>query len=343
MAAKSSRKSAKETPAEMPVFKFGEICSWHRGSYDLIRTSAQQGRLHHANLLVGPAGTGKRLLAAAVASFILCEQFANSQTACSNCTNCQLQKAGTHPDVIEIDWVDQATVISNDQIRRLCAQLNLTATAGSWRVAVIHKAHSMTAAAANSLLKTLEEPGAASVLFLLADRDAGLPVTIKSRCQRINLPPPGYQDALAWLAEKGLAERETALEFAHGAPLMALQNAATYDYAALQGMRKHWDDYLLRRGEIVSLAEQAAKLLTTREALSLFLTWTTRQMRDVELAADVPAHRMAARRRYLSRAVEILQRGLRQDNASLKTQPVVEGILADIRLIRSSIRAENIL
>ena len=161
--------------------------SWQQDGWQKIMRAASAGRLHHAYLVVGPSGIGKRDFAEQLGRALLCIE-SPEEAPCGKCPRCALHDAGTHPDINRLDWIDTAKVISVEQIRKLTSQLTLTTTYGPHRVAIINKAHTMTRAAANGLLKTLEEPGAGCVLILLADNDAHLPVTIRSRCQRVVLP-----------------------------------------------------------------------------------------------------------------------------------------------------------
>ena len=203
----------------------------------------------------------------------------------------------------------------------------------------------MTRAAANGLLKTLEEPGAGCVLILLADNDAHLPVTIRSRCQRVILPLPSEDEALGWLKLQKIRDAEMALEFAHGAPLLARDRAAEIDLGAISVVKRRFLDYLTADFEPTALAGLASGVLGTRDALSLFLYWTTEHVKTVELSGGNSRSSNSGHpsdRRFFSRALERLQQALRLDNPSLKTQTVLEGVLADIRIMRVRTRAETV-
>ena len=140
--------------------------SWQQAAWQMFSQVRASGRLHHAYLIVGSAGVGKRHFSNCLAGALLCEKSAES-APCGQCSRCALTEAGTHPDITRLDWLDKARVISVDQIRKLTQQLTLTTSYGPYRVAIINKTHTMTRAAANSLLKTLEEPGAGCILCLL--------------------------------------------------------------------------------------------------------------------------------------------------------------------------------
>lgn len=318
--------------------------SWQQDAWQVLMRAASADRLHHAYLIVGPTGVGKQDFAELLSRALLCAESAE-KAPCGNCPRCALTDAGTHPDINRLNWIDNARVISVEQIRKLTSQLTLTTTYGPYRVAIINKAHSMTRAAANSLLKTLEEPGTGCVLILLADNDASLPVTIRSRCQRVVLPLPDEAVALDWLNQQRVENPEIALEFAHGAPLLARDRAAEVDLGSISDVKSRFLDYLSQDFEPAVLAGLTAEVLGTRDALTLFLHWTTEQSKNLELTSD--SSRMTSSghpsdRRFLSRTLERLQQALRLDNPSLKTQTVLEGVLADIRIMRVRTRAEAI-
>ena len=136
-------------------------------------------------------------------------------------------KAGTHPDVIPLTFGlrrdgTPRTEIVVDQIRQLSARLAMSSQFGGWQIATIDPADAMNAAAANALLKTLEEPTAQTMLLLLADAPWRLPQTIRSRCQRIDFHLPPAAVARDWLQAQGIAGADEALIAAGGNPGLAL-------------------------------------------------------------------------------------------------------------------------
>lgn len=252
--------------------------------------------------------------------------------------------AGTHPDLVVVDWLDKASVISVDQIRTLAEKLSLTATYGPYQIAIINRADTMTIAAYNSLLKTLEEPPGSCVLLLLSERDAALPATIHSRCQRLLMPAPTTPQSLDWLQQQGVAMADVALEFARGGPLLALEFASQRDLAAISVVREHWKAFISEHHSPASLAAEAAKHLNTIESLTLFMQWTAEFAKNIELSlvgSRSPDEGARSERRFLSQTMLLLQQALRLDNVSLRTQTVLEGVLADIRIQRLRIRAEK--
>ena len=111
--------------------------------------------------------------------------------------------------------------IKIDALRDMYRVLSETSQFGGYRIAVIEDADKMPVQAANSLLKTLEEPGRDTLLILVTSHPHRLPVTIRSRCQSVRFQVPETAAALEWLAEVGVSDATTALKLAHGAPLLA--------------------------------------------------------------------------------------------------------------------------
>ncbi len=190
---------------------------------ELLQAFADQ-RLGHAPLVQGPAGVGKRLLAGWLVKRLLCLD-SDGVEPCGSCRSCQLIEAGTHPDLFQVGLEEERSQILVDQIRRLAAGLVLTPGVGQYRVGLIDGAELMNQAAANALLKTLEEPSPGVWLVLVSDQPALLPATIRSRCQAVAVRPPAEETARKWLAEccpeASPDDIEAALAFTGGAPLMA--------------------------------------------------------------------------------------------------------------------------
>ncbi len=196
------------------------VLPWHTGTLAELLQRHRDGRLPHALLLAGPAGIGRRRFAEALAAALLCLEPAADGTSCGRCPACRLREAGTHPDLLHLGPED-SQVIRIDQIRDLIGQLALSRHQAAWRVVILDPADALNIAAANALLKTLEEPPPRTLMILLAMRPARLPATIRSRCQLLRMPLPSPQEAVAWLQTQGVEAPEAALQLAGGAPLIA--------------------------------------------------------------------------------------------------------------------------
>lgn len=149
----------------------------HDRQKNILRRALASGRLAHAYLFAGPDGVGKRLMAIALARVLFCAH----GTGCGECTACRKLDHRNHPDlhVLEPD----GSSIKIEQVRALQRDLSLRPLEASRKLCLIEDADTMTVAAANALLKTLEEPRGDTVLLLLSSQPQRLLETIRSRCQ----------------------------------------------------------------------------------------------------------------------------------------------------------------
>ncbi len=194
----------------------------------------------HALLVHGPQGTGQFEMSMCLAQAWLCEAGPSAQRPCGHCASCHLVQAHSHPDMMvivpEIDceplgWPffgeeskgkTPSKELKVHEMRVVVSFAQSTSARGRGKVVVIHPAERMNAIAANTLLKTLEEPpGAARFLLSCGAPDALLP-TIRSRCQAVALRLPPADVASAWLAQHKVAQPEVMLAAAGGQPLEAL-------------------------------------------------------------------------------------------------------------------------
>ena len=200
------------------------IYPWQQAQWRRLSLMRREQRLPHALLLSGPAGIGLRQFALAFAMRLLCRAD-ETDRACGQCQGCRLFLANNQPDLklIEPEQVGKAVKIAD--IRALIEYVALKSFAGQHKVVIIEPAEAMNRAAANALLKTLEEPPPQCLLLLLSQRPAALPVTIRSRCQRLDFPPVFDQAALDWIRQQApdaKAPADLLLGLARGAPSRAL-------------------------------------------------------------------------------------------------------------------------
>ncbi len=204
-------------------FLSADSLPWLAPAQQRLRTARLAGRLPHAVLLLSAPGLGALQLANWLAALALCET--QHAPPCGACASCALLRSESHPDYHLIRLQEDARQIKVDQIRELIGSLSLTSYRGGFKVAIIEGAEALNANSANALLKTLEEPAAATLLILSARWTHRLPATIASRCQRIALRTPPREQAVTWLAAHGGRDQDwsAALNLAAGAPLAAME------------------------------------------------------------------------------------------------------------------------
>jgi len=197
---------------------------WHHEQWQRVSRARAADRLPHAILLAGPDGLGKADFAKRLSDSLVCVRLNENGDACGTCASCRQAHAGSHPDQRLVAPDEPGKMIKIDAIRDLSGKSVLAAQEGGYRVFLIQPAEAMNRAAANALLKTLEEPSSRSVLILVSSHPTRLAATIRSRCQVIKFGIPRVQEVRAWLREQGCeAELDELLAISGGAPLRALQ------------------------------------------------------------------------------------------------------------------------
>ncbi|HEX5392079.1 MAG TPA: DNA polymerase III subunit delta' [Rhodocyclaceae bacterium] len=217
---------------------------WHEAQWKALWQRPET--LHHALLLAGPAGVGKGRFAEALAARFLCESPKGDQ-ACGVCEACHWFATGNHPDFrkigLESDEPEEeegakpaksakaakktapSTQIKIEQVRGLEDFIYVGSHRQGRRVVIIEPAEAMNVAAANALLKVLEEPPPNVHFLMVSSKWRSLLPTLISRCRRITFGVPETAAAVAWLQEQGVKDAEQNLRLAGGSPLTALQQA----------------------------------------------------------------------------------------------------------------------
>lgn len=197
---------------------------WLRPSFEHLVSQHQAGRGHHALLIHALPGMGDDALIYAIARWLMCQQ-PDGQKSCGHCHSCQLMQAGTHPDYYRIEPEKGKVSLGIDAIRELSEKLYEHARLGGAKVVWIADAAALTEAAANALLKTLEEPPENTWFLLGCHTPENLLATLRSRCFYWHIPVPDAHYALAWLEREKPAtpdELNAALRLSGGAPAAAL-------------------------------------------------------------------------------------------------------------------------
>ncbi len=237
---------------------------WHQDNWRLLMDCLARGRLPHALLFAGAPGLGKARFARRLSQAILCRNRDADGNACQACQSCLLFRAGNHPDFKTVAPLEGKTIIAVDQIRETGDFLSLKSQYGHYRCIRIAPADRMNENAANSLLKTLEEPPQGTVLMLVSDKSARISATIRSRCQKITFAVPARETALTWLKPRLPAQMQeeagVLLALANGAPMAALELAQGELMAHRRPMLEDLEGIFSRQADPVSIADKWLKL-----------------------------------------------------------------------------------
>jgi len=200
----------------------------HTDVLERLHAQFERDRLHHALLLEGPRGVGKRRLAYWLALAVNCERSPGLGRFCGTCGTCRPILARRHPDVVlvEPDTTKAARTIPVEAIREVIRQAQYHRYSARQRFVILDPAEAMQEPAANALLKTLEEPPDGTGFLVVTHNAKALLPTIRSRCQRVRLGTVPTSEIRAWLEARGVAHAETAARWAQGCPGRALSYAS---------------------------------------------------------------------------------------------------------------------
>jgi DNA polymerase-3 subunit delta' len=235
-----SKDDDEQDPREGPLHpRHAQSLLGHDAAERRLVDAYRSGRFHHAWLLTGPKGIGKATLAYRLAKYMLLHPDPTAaprdSLAVPQADHVAAQvEARAHPDLKIVEKIADGgklkTVINVETSRKVGDFFSKTAGAGGWRVAIVDAAEDMNLAAANALLKTLEEPPARSVFIIVCHQPGRLLRTIRSRCIELPMARLSLADTSAVL--EGLpdgAGREALklTSIAQGSPGLALSLAET--------------------------------------------------------------------------------------------------------------------
>lgn len=249
------------------------------------------GRMAHAYLFRGPDGVGKQLCAKIIAAHLHCLQ-PTGDGGCGTCASCRKYASNNHPDITIIN--PEGGTIKIDRVRELCRSLAYPPYESEIRVIVIEDVHTMRVEAANSLLKTLEEPPKNNLLILTAESSREVLPTIISRCQVIPFYGLSTTQTAAILSEVSDVEPKEAellARLSEGSPGKALlfrEHGLIDLWSSVQHIieqtPKHDDDLVQ---QIMEQAEQMAALKENiLPLLGLIRLWVRDQMVGTGAADD---------------------------------------------------------
>lgn len=243
----------------MAIVRFSDILGQENALGEL-RASLAVGRLNHAYLFEGAAGTGKYTLARALAARFLCLR-PQGDSPCGDCPSCRMLNENNHPDFLElprdgrylkIDLFAERPGGENGGQEPVLNFMRYKPLLEHGRVCIIPEAERMEEAAANAFLKTLEEPPAGTLLIMTACARERLIGTILSRCRRIIVKPLAAEAIAAELARRQAPGRENPLgpqalaalaQMAEGSLGIALRLLETEALVDWEKINSGWRDF----------------------------------------------------------------------------------------------------
>jgi DNA polymerase-3 subunit delta' len=174
------------------------IYPWLQDSWKQL-TMIPKVKFPHALIITGSQGIGKIEFCHLIIQSLLCSNVSQEGSPCGQCSACAQFLAQSHADYLNLEILDGKKSIGVDQIRDMINWVNLTRQSTQKKVLFIPQAEKMTLAAANALLKTLEEPPHDVVIILVCEHLNSLLATIRSRCQIVSLVKPKAEVIEQWL------------------------------------------------------------------------------------------------------------------------------------------------
>ena len=234
----------------------------------------------HAYLVVSEDAEEASLFAKQLAMHKLCHDLQDGMV-CRRCQSCRAFLAGTHGDLLLLQVSEGKTAIGIDQVREATHFLQQTAMYGAAKLLLVRDADQMTLAAANSLLKTLEEPPGNALVLLSSAEAWRLPPTVRSRCQLLRLPNVQKDAVLEWLGSQVQAtatDAEHLLNMAQGRVVTAGLMTDSEDFAAQEALVASFPFLDQQQGG----PPAAWSGVDVSVLLSELLAWVEGQVREVD-------------------------------------------------------------
>ena len=269
-----------------------------------LEAKANSGRLAHSYLLFGPSGAGKLSVAIKFAELILCSKYKEKELERIGAqqkinglthpdlhfvypvnTNSKVKSKATskhfvkewresvieNPYITLSQWLEKIETankkgnISVNEAEDINKIMSLKSYEGGYKVMVIWMAENMNTECANKLLKLIEEPSAETVFLLLTENQSAIIPTIKSRCQKINIPPIDTKDIAESLIKKGLTDNDSAYNTA---------NMSGGDYSSALNLLNSDASVVNFESIFIEWVRLAFKVKTTKSAVAELVSWS---------------------------------------------------------------------
>ena len=246
--------------------------------FDQYLTHLDLELLHHAFLIGGKEGVGKRQFSLQLSQLILCKE-KNEDMPCNACQPCKLFNSSNHPDFYTIKMEEGKKKISIKQVKELQTSFYESSFLNGNKVFLIENAEFLSKDASDSLLKVLEEPPENTYFIITSHRAKQLSATIQSRCSEVFINNPSKQEIENWLKQENISDEnlKLALDLAPGRPLKIKE---LLDDNILDSRNNFITEIsqLIKKGKnIISLSEEWPK---DQRALVFKLEWMSNLMMD---------------------------------------------------------------
>lgn len=292
----------------------------HERQIQYLDRVRERGTLAHAYLFHGPEEVGKRTIALEWIKTLLCKNGKKKiNDSCSGCAPCRRISEGTHPGLITLSL--EQTLVSKkeerkeipiDDIRETIRLLSYAPATGEWRVVLIDQAERMSEEAANAFLKLLEEPGAQTLIILIAPSSELVLSTIASRSQPIAFslaPDNALENALA---EKKISPdiRKTLLALAGGRAGVFFKLLADQTRLAREQKLFEETQNAVEQGSVSDVFDLVGRIVPDehqRVQCMQYVFWILQRRLALNATAGTGAPALANRIRRLDRIATLMQ------------------------------------
>lgn len=241
-----------------------------------FKSAIEMDKVSHAYIIQGDYDSGKKLMASVFAKALQCEQ--KGTEPCNHCTSCLQADTGNQPDIIYVSHEKPNSIGIHDVREQINGSIGIKPYSSDYKIYIVDEAEKMTAEAQNALLKTIEEPPAYAVIFLLTTNLGKLLPTILSRCVILNIQPVKDELIKRHLLSLGVEERqaEFCTAFSMGNVGKAIRVATSEEFNEIKNDCVHMLKYAkdMQVYELIQAVKELTKYkLQIYDYLDFMLMW----------------------------------------------------------------------
>ena len=241
-----------------------------------FKSAIEMDKVSHAYIIQGDYDSGKKLMASVFAKALQCEQ--KGTEPCNHCTSCLQADTGNQPDIIYVSHEKPNSIGIHDVREQINGSIGIKPYSSDYKIYIVDEAEKMTAEAQNALLKTIEEPPAYAVIFLLTTNLGKLLPTILSRCVVLNIQPVKDELIKRHLLSLGVEERqaEFCTAFSMGNVGKAIRVATSEEFNEIKNDCVHMLKYAkdMQVYELIQAVKELTKYkLQIYDYLDFMLMW----------------------------------------------------------------------